>query len=151
MPIAYFISAGPMKSKDMISILGDAIENLTEAGLKIKALVCDQGTNNQSTFKKLGISVDPPFFFQKKMTLHVIFDPLHLVKNIRNNFLKNNYLFENKLVDFQDIIKTYEIDKRSSTGRTLLKLTPAHLNPDAFHKMKCSISKNEMQLCYTNI
>lgn len=39
---------------------------------------------------------------------------------------------------FEDIIKTYELDKRSSSGRGLPKLIPAHMNPVAFQKMKYS-------------
>ena len=46
-PIAYFISKGPMKADSMKPFLLDCIRHCSEAGLLIKRVTSDQGTNNQ--------------------------------------------------------------------------------------------------------
>lgn len=66
-----------------------------------------------------------------------IFDAPHLIKNIRSNLLKNNYLTDNGEISFNDIVHVYDIDKKNKS-RSLKKLTPVHLNPNSFQKMKVS-------------
>lgn len=61
--------------------------------------------------------------------MYTIFDVPHLFKNLRNHFRKNNFLFNRDKVSFKDIKDTYDIDKNSSTSRSLLKITDAHINP----------------------
>ncbi|KAE9522280.1 hypothetical protein AGLY_017323 [Aphis glycines] len=39
-----------------------------------------------------------------------------------------------------DIVKTYDIDRRSATARTMCKITPSHLNPNPFKKMSCKLA-----------
>ncbi|KAF0721506.1 Transposable element P transposase, partial [Aphis craccivora] len=41
---------------------------------------------------------------------------------------------------FKDIVKTYDIDRRSATARAMCKITPSHLNPDPFKKMSCKLA-----------
>jgi len=46
-------------------------------------------------------------------------------------------------VSFKDLKDTYEIVKKSSTSRSLLHITEAHIHPGPFQKMSCKL---EMQL-----
>lgn len=46
------------------------------------------------------------------------------------------FLFDNKPIKWDDITKTYELDKQSSTTRTLLKITNVHIAPSNFQKMR---------------
>lgn len=140
LPFAYFISSGAIKKDVLVQTLTDSIKHIFEIGLNVRALICDQGKNNQAALRILGISTEKTFIQFEGRKIYVIFDALHLVKNFRNNFLYNNYIFEDKVVDFQDIVKTYEIDQSSETSRCLLKLSHAHLNPDSFQKMNCSLA-----------
>ena len=59
-----------------------------ESGLIPTAIVMDQGSNNMSALKQLGITKRKPFFFVNGSKIYVIFDPPHLMKNIRNNLKK---------------------------------------------------------------
>ncbi|KAF0749006.1 Uncharacterized protein FWK35_00022236 [Aphis craccivora] len=88
------------------------VEKLLEVGLRVKAVVCDQSTNNQAAYKDLGI----------------------------NNFLTGDFLFNDKLVSFKDIIKTYTIDKNSNTSKSFTKLTDSHINPGPFQKINCKLA-----------
>jgi len=49
-------------------------------------------------------------------------------------------LFNGEEVSFKDIKDTYEIDKNSSTSRSLLKITDAHINPGPFQLMSCKLA-----------
>lgn len=140
MPLAYFICGSSMKHNVLQNLIKSTITKVMDAGLKVVAIVCDQGTNNQSALKSLGISVDKPYFFVDEKKIFSIFDIPHIFKNIRNNFLYNDLVFNGNKVSFTDIRKTYEIDVKSTTGRSLMKLTPEHLNPGPFRKMSCKLA-----------
>ncbi|KAJ8913806.1 hypothetical protein NQ315_002712 [Exocentrus adspersus] len=49
-------------------------------------------------------------------------------------------LYIKTIVCDQDVKRVYEIDQLSKTGKSLLKLTPAHINPSIFEKMKCRLA-----------
>ncbi|XP_050056239.1 uncharacterized protein LOC126549882 [Aphis gossypii] len=53
---------------------------------------------------------------------------------------QGDFLFNDKLVSFKDIIKTYTIDKNSNTSKSLTKLTDSHINPGPFQKMNCKLA-----------
>lgn len=62
-----------------------------------------------------------------------------MIKNIRNNLLENNYDLNGNEISFDDIIKVYNIDKNNKS-RSLGKLTPVHLKPNSFQKMKVKLA-----------
>jgi len=64
----------------------------------------------------------------------------HLIKSLRNNLLNGDIHIGNKIISFDDVKKTYEIDSHSSTARAMCKITPAHLAPNAFQKMSCKLA-----------
>ena len=49
-PIGYLLSSGPIKSTVLQSLIRSCLSKLDETGLKVAALVCDQGSNNRSFF-----------------------------------------------------------------------------------------------------
>lgn len=140
LPFAYFVSGNTIKNIDLKKLILEGIQYLLNAGLNVVSVICDQGKNNQSALKMLGVTKENPFFFVNSSKVYSIYDAPHLIKNFRNNFLNNNYLFNNKIVSFSDVVKTYQIDLTSSTGRSLMKITEAHINPDNFQKMSCSLA-----------
>lgn len=83
---------------------------------------------------------DEPYFFVGDKKFYSIFDVPHLFKNLRNHFRKTNLLFIGKEVSFKDIDDTYNIDKNSTTSRSLLKITDAHINPGPFQMMSCKLA-----------
>ena len=59
------------------------LENLKEAGAKVIAIVCDGNRVNQAFFKKF----DTIFPWLTKDNLFLLFDYVHIFKNIRNNWI----------------------------------------------------------------
>lgn len=64
------------------------------------------------------------------------FDPLHLIKGIRNNFLTKDLTFENKICKWSDILDVYNTDYEHAQSRLLHKLNDTHLIPEKIMKMK---------------
>ena len=86
-PIGYFLSSGPMKGDEMKELVMECISKLKAIGLTVVVLICDQGSNNRNLFEKhLKVSIDKPYFIHDSQTIFTMYDPPHLVKNIRNNF-----------------------------------------------------------------
>ena len=59
------------------------LSNLKQAGANVNAVVCDGNRVNQSFFKKLDV-VSP---WRTKNDLLLLYDYVHLLKNIRNNWI----------------------------------------------------------------
>ncbi|CAI6351142.1 unnamed protein product [Macrosiphum euphorbiae] len=140
LPVSYFLSSTSMKATTLSEIILEQINQLMTCKLHVKAIVCDQGPNNRSALTKLGFTKDKPWIEVNGNKIFSVYDVPHLIKNIRNNFLSSDFIFKNNKVSFQDIKKTYMIDKSSSTSRSLLKITDSHINPGPFKKMSCKLA-----------
>ena len=77
-----------------------AIEHLKSLDLTIKAVICDQGSNNCSVFRNLGVAAEKPYFYHLESEILVMFDPPHLLKNIGNNLLKHSFFNADSVVSF---------------------------------------------------
>ena len=49
-PIGYFLSSGPIRAKTLQSLTGSCISKVTETGLNVVALVCDQSLTTEVSF-----------------------------------------------------------------------------------------------------
>jgi hypothetical protein len=67
---------------------------LREINLKVKVIVLDQESSQRSTFKYgFGVSPEEPWLHLPDDAInriYVIWDPPHLLKNIRNNLKRHN-------------------------------------------------------------
>ena len=116
-PLAYFLTAGTPKA---------FLDKLEKIGLYSKALVCNQCSNNHSFLHKLEkVSIEKPYIVQNNKKVFVIYDPPHLLNDIRNNFMKNNYNYNSTEVKWQYIVDFYNKDKTMSF-RMALKLKDKH-------------------------
>lgn len=140
MPISYFLPATSVKHLVLSELLVEAVGRLFNCGFIVKALVCDQGANNVAAYKDLKITKDEPYFLVDDRKVLAMFDVPHLFKNLRNNLIKKNFIFEGREVSFKDIKCTYECDKNSSTSRALLHITDAHISPGPFQLMSCKLA-----------
>lgn len=140
MPISYFLPATSVKHVHLSELLVEAVTQLFKCGLIVNILVCDQGASNVAAYKDLKITKDEPYFLVEGRKVFALFDVPHLFKNLRNHFIKRNLIFEGKEVSFEDIKKTYEFDKNSSTSRSLLHITDAHISPGPFQLMSCKLA-----------
>lgn len=135
-PIAYFLSKGGVRRKNLSAIIKQCLQELFAVGLVPKAVVCDQGSNNRGAFKDLGVTLDSPFFHLNQKKIVAIYDIPHLFKSIRNNMLNGNFVTpDGKMISFLDIKSTYLIDKKSKSSRALTKITDSHINPVGTEKM----------------
>lgn len=71
--------------------------------------------------------------------LNVIYDPSHLIKGIRNNFLTKDIKYKDKISRWQDIVDVYKTDCNHTETRLLHKLNDEHIIPDKIKKMKVCI------------
>lgn len=140
LPVAYFLSNTNVKAENLELLLKALINKLFDSGVLPKAVVCDQASTNQKVYKRLGVTSDSPFFYTNDRKIFALYDVSHLIKNIRNNFLSNDYVNGDDKMSFQDIKKTYAIDKASNVSRALTKLTERHINPNSFQKMSVSLA-----------
>lgn len=140
LPIAYFLAHSGVNKTILKKIIIDVLQKLFEIGLCPKIIVCDQGTNNQSTLKSLNVSVENPFFFVNNNKIFSIFDIPHLLKSIRNNLIGACYKKDDKIISFNDIKQTYELDKKNNKSRSLVKITDAHIYPSSFQKMRVKLA-----------
>lgn len=132
--VGYFLSSGPMKGNEMKVLLLQCIEKLAAIGLTVVVVIADQGSNNQNLFEKLlGISIAQPYFYCNEQKVFVMYDPPHLLKNIRNNLKKHGLTVDGKSVQWQHIRDFYDQDSSSKTGiRMAPKLTDRHFSLSMF-------------------
>lgn len=93
-------------------------------GFHPKAIV-----NNRSAIKFFGATPETPFFFYEGKKIISTFEVCHLFKSKHQKLIDSNFLLFGELISFNDIIKTYEIEKSSNAARKLAKQTDKHLNP----------------------
>ena len=135
-PVGYFLSSGPMSPDTIKTLLFECIDKLQSAGLIVKVVICDQGSNNRSLLNKLGVSLTQPFFSYNNSTIYSMYDPPHLLKSIRNNLKKSGYLVGNDAVSWTHIERFYSIDSNMPI-RMPPKLTAKHINLPPFSTMAC--------------
>lgn len=139
-PIAYFLSHSGVNKNILKNLILDVLTKLFEVGLYPKIIVCDQGTNNQSTLKSLNVSEDRPFFFINSHKIFSLYDVPHLLKSVRNNLIESCFVKGDNIISFNDIKRTYEIDKQNNKSRCLVKITDAHIYPNSFQKMNVKLA-----------
>lgn len=69
-------------------------------------------------------------------SLSIIYDPPHLIKGLRNNFLSKDIKYENKISKWSDIVDVYKTDCNHAQSRLLHKLNDEHVLPEKIKKMK---------------
>ena len=95
---------------------------MTELGLEVKTVVCDQGSNNVKAVKALGVSEDRPYFWHGDNKIFLIYDPPHLIKSIRNNLKKSGFARNGKDIEWGYIRQFFHVDSTNSV-RMAPKLT----------------------------
>jgi len=81
----YVLSSGNLKSSTLALLITAAIDALISVGLRQRVVVCDQGTNNQSAMRSLGVERQKSFFLHNDQKIILVFDLPYLIKNVRNN------------------------------------------------------------------
>ena len=140
LPLGYVLSSGPLSGEATAKLLTSFIGKVEEAGLIVRAVVCDQGSNNQNMmYKHLKVSKDRPYFNLNNNAIHTFFDTPHLLKNTRSNLKKTGYTVGGRPVDWKWILEFYEQDKKLPV-RSAPKLTDRHLHLPPFTSMNVRLA-----------
>ena len=135
LPIGYFISEHGLRGATIKKLLSDVILQLVSIKLEPRAFVCDQAGTNRKAMSLLSVSPEKPYFEEGERKIFCLYDVPHLVKSLRNNFLKNDFVLDNEILSFENVRQVYKLDSSSFSTRALWKLSPAHIWPNTFQKM----------------
>lgn len=138
-PLMYFISEFGTSHGQLTKLIMATLDEIQKIGFIPKVIVCDQGSNNRSAYRDLGVSLDRPYFYSGAKKIFAIYDVPHLFKSLRNNMLNGDYILDGGKICFSDIKRAYEID-RPAAARSLIKITEAHIHPNAFQKMSVKLA-----------
>ncbi|XP_067636093.1 uncharacterized protein [Eurosta solidaginis] len=130
---SYYITDGSMDAKTLNFILRDNLSNLTDIGLNVKSIVCDQAGINRSLYGSyLGIQISKPYFMHNNTKVYAFYDYCHLIKSIRNTMLFYQIETVDGIASFDVIRALYDIDKQNPNFKICPKLTEVHVYPSNF-------------------
>lgn len=154
-PVAYYYCRGTTTTPNLVLCIKEIIEAVQTTGLKVRAIVCDQGSTNQAAInclkeetKNIIQNTENSYmgFLVGGKEIVCLFDPPHLLKCVRNNLLTKNISYnwkgEEQVASWDDIQTLYSFDKENEIHglRMLPKLTEAHVMPQKIKKMRVSIA-----------
>ena len=109
------------------------MEAITEAGGTVRALICDNNRTNQALFRKIPTIANKPW--RTAQDVFLLYDYVHIIKNIRNNWLTEK---THELVYYDDgvaktakwshLLKLYKAEAQDPIVR-LSKLTEKSVTP----------------------
>ena len=148
-PLAFFL-VNKLKAEEQTKLTLYAVTKAESLGLRIERLSMDNLSTNVKMFSLLNSSkehstpvvphpVDSvaaslqwPCIFRP---LFLSFDPVHLLKNIRNQFIDREFLIKGRQVSFKTILNVYEKDKGKLT-KFCRFLTQLHIAPNNLQRQK---------------
>lgn len=138
-PISYYFTNSGCSAVELKTIVHDIIKRLQDINLKICLFVSDMGSNFLQFARIEGVTHENPYFVVRDQKIFYMFDVPHLYKSLRNNLLKYDFLFQDKVASWQHIITFYNKDKQQNL-RQAKNLTDAHIFPNGFQKMKVKLA-----------
>ncbi|CAH0406564.1 unnamed protein product [Chilo suppressalis] len=145
-PICYYFCEGATSGIELKYIIKNIITAVVDCGLKPVSLICDQGSAFQSALKSLTeetkrdqihANQEPDGTVKiRGLNLNVIYDPCHLIKGLRNNFITKNISMDGRTSKWTDIVDVYKTDCSHAEVRLLHKLNDEHVIPEKIKKMK---------------
>lgn len=143
-PVSYYFVRSGVKTIKLKSILKDIISAIHEkTKFCVLATVSDQGSANVAAISALsvesGFGRDCIFKIGNHKIYH-IFDPPHLVKCFRNNFLQKNIHFDKHVAKWSDLQALYDLDGSNPDSKICKKLTENHIRPEGRLKMKVKLA-----------
>lgn len=133
-PIGYLLAHHTMGSQAQMSMLEDVVEQLECRGLFPMVVTVDQCQTNMKMAREAGVTKTNPVIRVNDTEMVLMYDPPHLLKSMRNNLMKHNLVFQNKICSFDFIKRLYEIDQ-ASTPRLVPKLVEQCINLPPFGAM----------------
>ncbi|KFM73110.1 THAP domain-containing protein 9, partial [Stegodyphus mimosarum] len=137
-----FFFASHTTSSDMLcSLVMEALSKLFDCGLTPVAIVCDGGANNMMCYTKaMRVTEERPYIMCQDRKVFTVFDVPHLLKCLRNNFIKYDVKFlNNKVASWEHIKSLWEFD-RQMPHRIAPKLSDRHVNVDGLSTMNVKLA-----------
>ena len=138
-PIGYFLAHNTTSADKLKPLVQSAIEKLANIGLSVRVVICDQGATNQQMFRFFGVSADKPFAEIGSNKVVFMFDSPHLLKNVRNNLMKHDFIIGDKRVSWKYVYEFYQSDAKQSI-RMAPRLTKKHLELPPFAAMRVCLA-----------
>jgi len=138
-PISYYFSSGNTTSEELDGILIENMKKLKDIGIKIRLGVCDMSFTNQGLYRKWNVTKDRPFIMLDNEKIFMIHDAPHLIKLVRNNLQKRNFIIGDKQVKWYWIQRFWKLDCRR-VSRMAPKLTKFHFYLKDFSNMKVKLA-----------
>ena len=139
-PVGYFLSSGPVTGNMLQSLTRQCIGKLTKIYLSVNVLIWVKGSNNRQfmeTFEK--ISIDKTHITVDHHDIYIIYDPSHLLKNVRNNFVKHGLIVNKQSVEWQYVTQFCEFNK-ANLIRMAPKLQDKHITLPPFSAMRVNFA-----------
>lgn len=85
--IGYFFTHNSVATSNLASYITECVQKAEQCGVHVRCVVCDQGPTNIAALRQLGFEEESPCITGNNVhnKVFVIFDPPHLIKNVRNN------------------------------------------------------------------
>lgn len=134
-PVCYCFVETACSSKILKDLIFDIIIKLRNSGAMVLAFVTDMESNFMQLSRELGISTENSIFSIQEEKIVYFFDTPHLIKALRNMLLLHNFVFNNKIASWADIVEFYNRDSKQWI-KTAPKLSYCHIQPNNFVRMK---------------
>ena len=139
-PIGHFFSTTSVNSDVLKSMIVTLVSKLEAINLNVVAIVCDQESSHRQCLTNMGVTLSSPMFTSDTGNdIHVMYDPPHLIKNVRNNLLKYDIIIGNDVVSFDHISALFDLEE-ASVLRFVPKLTRSHIELNAFKRMNVKLA-----------
>ncbi|KAJ8714795.1 hypothetical protein PYW08_004776 [Mythimna loreyi] len=112
--------------EDVIAYILKIISKMFEIGLTVRVLMSDVETDFIGFTKAKKITPKVPFFNINNCKVYHLYDPVHLVKNVRDYFTTNNVYFNGKIAKWEHITECYDHECKKQL-RLAPQLTTYHI------------------------
>lgn len=137
--IGIFFSKGPVSCKNLKDILAQTINKIIDVGLIPKIIIWDQGTNNIGMRNLFRVTQTQPFINFNGENIYFFHDSPHLIKSMRNNFKKYDFVRGDELCSWSDLTEFYNLDK-NKTPILAPRLKTIHINLPPFSPMRVCLA-----------
>ena len=137
--IGYFLTSNAMAGHYIKELVLFIVNQLQAVGLVPKAVVCDQGSNNIKVRKLLGVTAEKPFIQVNGENTYFFHDPPHLIKSVRNNLKKYDFVSSGKVCSWSYIREFYNKDSKM-IPRLAPKLTKKCVTLPPFSNMRVCLA-----------
>ena len=138
-PLGYFLTSGTVPGSTLQTLTHHCISEIKKTGLRVRVFICDQGSNNRQFLDREDVSPAKPYITHSDDKIYVMYDPCHLLKNVRNNMKKHGYVWQDQHIKWEYIESFFQIDQRSSV-KMAPKLTEKHIALPPFKTMRVNLA-----------